>query len=108
MTRVTFGITSSPFLLCLALQVLINKNLQTLFEPCSFYVDDVVASVAEIEEARNIYSDSSFILSQASMILRKWNSNRFEKSNMFDATTPDEQKIWVLLGTLLPIDHHLT
>ena len=80
MTRVTFGVTSSPFL---ATQVLrqVATDYQHEFPEASkvilssFYVDDCLAGTETVEEAVNLRQQLNELLSRAKFTLRKWRSS---------------------------------
>ena len=83
MTRVTFGVTSSPYLAV--------KTLQTTGQDFgkedpvaqwhilkSFYVDDLMAGADTIKEAIALYQRLKTILSHANFNLKKWRSSSKE------------------------------
>ena len=79
MTRVTFGVTSSPFL---ATQVLrqVAKDHGKQYPRAAkiisnFYVDDCLTGAATSEEAREIQEELIALLQCACMWLRKWRSS---------------------------------
>ncbi len=89
--RVTFGITSSPFL---ASKVLLQtaedhkdqypeaaKVVQT-----TFYVDDCLTGADNIQDALQLSEDLNALLSLACFNLRKWRSN---SSELLDSLSPD-------------------
>ncbi|XP_030579763.1 uncharacterized protein LOC115776287 [Archocentrus centrarchus] len=79
MTRVVFGVSSSPFLLA----AVVRRHLQQYKEhphPVqliteSLYVDDFVASVRDIEEALSVTTEAKKIMAAAGMDLCKWMTN---------------------------------
>ena len=80
MSRVTFGVTVSPYLAVKTLQ----QAAEDFGEDCpeaqwhlknSFYVDDLMGGAATPKEALHLYEKLLDILSQASFHLRKWRSN---------------------------------
>ncbi|KAF2904069.1 hypothetical protein ILUMI_02103 [Ignelater luminosus] len=80
MTRVTFGVTSSPFLLSAALKKLFTIASTDFPETThrlatSFYVDDLVLTVNSIDDAIKLFDESKMILKGAGMNLRKWHTN---------------------------------
>lgn len=88
MKRVTFGVTTSPFLLTAT----INKHLSDQpmeFDATSkilrksFYVDDLVLATDSVDEALKIYNEAVQIMSSAQMNLRKWVSNSDHLRNVF-------------------------
>ena len=79
MTRVTFGVTASPYL---AVKVLLQAAKD--FAPSaearhhlqeSFYVDDFLGGAANPEEALRLYKDLRAVLEQAGFHLKKWRSS---------------------------------
>ena len=80
MTRVTFGVTASPYLAVKVLQQVaedfgseMTKAKWHLLN--SFYVDDLMGGAATEEEVIKLYNDLNYILQQASFTLRKWRSS---------------------------------
>ena len=80
MTRLTFGIKTSPFL---ASRVLLQlaKDLKERYPEASeivrtsFYVDDCITGADTPEEALRLQQSLVQLLSEAQMMLRKWRSN---------------------------------
>ena len=88
MTRVTFGVKSSPFLLTAT----IKKHLKLLSEiypqttsilENSFYIDDLVWSTNVTEDAKELCENATEIMLRANMKLRKWKSNNKELNELF-------------------------
>ena len=83
MNRVTFGVTCSPFLAVKTLQQAATDfgsaypNAQ-LHLNRSFYVDDLLGGADTVQEAKDLYSQLSEILSKAGFTLRKYRSNSKE------------------------------
>ena len=83
MTRVTFGVTSSPFL---ATQVLrqVAKDYQEQYPRASrivstqFYVDDGLTGASSVAEAIEIRAELNALLAAAGMKLCKWRSHSQE------------------------------
>ena len=83
MTRVTFGVTSSPFL---ATQVLrqVAKDYQEQYPRVSrivstqFYVDDCLTGASSVAEAIEIRAELNALLAAAGMKLCKWRSHSQE------------------------------
>lgn len=80
MNRVVFGVASSPFLLAATIRTHLNqyeseqpKTVAVLRE--SLYVDDLIASLPDVDEACFITTQAKAILSAAGMNLRKWMTN---------------------------------
>ena len=80
MTRLTFGITSSPFLAMQAHRLL-AKDYKSKFPRASeiiekqFYVDDCITCADTEAEARDIQQELNDLLDQGKMTLRKWRTN---------------------------------
>ena len=94
MTRLTFGVTSSPFL---ATQVLkqVADDYHTEFQKAAevvcrdFYVDDCLSTgVSSLQEATVIRESPNQLLGKVCMTLRKWRSNTRDLL----ATVPDHLK----------------
>ena len=91
MTRLTFGVSASPFL---ATQVLrqLSKDYQAEYPEASelvltsFYVDDRLTGADTVQEAVSIRQSLNEMLSKGSMNLRKWRSN----SPDLKSTIPEE------------------
>ncbi len=83
MCRVTFGITSSPFLASKALlQVAEDHKIEfpeaSQVVKGSFYVDDCLTGADSLSEAKQLRCDLNSLLSLACFTLRKWRSNSCE------------------------------
>ena len=93
MTRLTFGVTSSPFL---ATQVLhqVASDYQTEFPQAAeivkntFYVDDCLTGASTVEEAITLREELNCLLEKACMRLMKWRSN----SNDLLESIPEEMR----------------
>ena len=91
MKRLTFGVTSSPFLANSVLQHLAKTHLSShpLASHCilhHFYVDDLLAGAATVEEAKVIFKQLCSLFSMAKMTLRKWRTN----DSAFRDSIPDD------------------
>lgn len=79
MTRVPFGVTSSPFLLastiCHHLHMMDNCSGTALTLAESFYVHNLISGADTEESAKDFYREALGLMKRASMSLRKWNSN---------------------------------
>ena len=90
MTRVTFGVTSSPFLATQLLRQVAIDYQQEFHEAAalitsSFYVDGCLTGAANLQEAGKLREDFNQLLSKSQMILRKWRTNSTE----LKATIPE-------------------
>lgn len=91
MTRVPFGVTSSPFLLAATLKHHLD-SVHNLFPATSemlrdhLYVDDLVTGADNLEEAEKICRESQEIMQLAGMNLRKWKSNEFKLEEALSET----------------------
>ena len=80
MTRVTFGVSASPYLAVRTLQQSAEDHgagypSASLHILQSFYVDDLLAGANTAEEALKLYEDLRTILSKAGFNLCKWRSS---------------------------------
>jgi len=80
MTRLTFGVTSSPFLDTQVLHQLADYHQQEFSEAAAlirsmFYVDDCLMGASTVREAKHLYTSLNSILTKGRMTLRKWTSN---------------------------------
>ncbi len=80
MSRVTFGVASSPFLATQSIRYLAEKYKSTHPNAANavlnqFYVDDFVAGAHSAQEAISLRNELCDLLSKAGMNLRKWRSN---------------------------------
>lgn len=86
MTRVVFGMASSPFLATRCLKQLAldckesNPQISNIIEH-GFYVDDFLSGGSTVEETISICNQVSYILKSACFQLRKWNSNSSDVIN---------------------------
>ncbi|XP_071044448.1 uncharacterized protein [Parasteatoda tepidariorum] len=96
--RVVFGLTSSPFLLAATLNHLLNAVPGHLSETSrilkdSFYIDNSLVSLDQIEETEKFISEAKEILSSAHFNLRCWRSNM--SVPMIDSTESKPQFTWI-------------
>lgn len=83
MTRLTFGVKSSPYLATQVLRQLARDYREefpraaSIVESC-FYVDDCLTGAETIEDAVAIREELNALFSKACMKLRKWRSNFIE------------------------------
>ncbi|XP_075743772.1 uncharacterized protein LOC142802692 [Rhipicephalus microplus] len=89
MTRVPFGVTSSPFLLAATLRHHLEGLPEQYAETANIlrshlYVDDLVTGVDTLEQGKVLCQESSDILSQAGMRLHKWMSNDHDLVNFIE------------------------
>ena len=80
MCRVTFAITSSPFLATQVLRHLADEyaSLHTAAAKeikQSFYVDDVLTGAKTVEQAIQLRKEINLFLSKGCMMLRKWRAS---------------------------------
>lgn len=93
MTRVTFGVKSSPYLASQVLQQIAQDYEHEHPEAAkivkrSFYVDDVLTGAETVEAAQHARKDLSTMLSRGCFPLCKWRSN----SQVLLDTIPEELK----------------
>ncbi|GFW35260.1 integrase catalytic domain-containing protein [Trichonephila clavipes] len=78
--RVMFGVNVSPFLLSATIKHPIENYREQypaateMLDTC-LYVDDVISGADDISQALKVSKDAETIMKNASMKLRKWNSN---------------------------------
>ncbi|GBM46537.1 hypothetical protein AVEN_17925-1 [Araneus ventricosus] len=77
--RVTFGVKCSPFLLAAIIRLHLEKYEKKYAKACEMlnelYVDDLINGTSDITEAIQLSSEMIYILSEASMNLRRWATN---------------------------------
>ena len=108
MTRLTFGVTSSPFLATQTLRKLADDYSSELPQVAqtvhtSFYVDDCLTGADNLEEAISLCEGINDLMSRGCMKLRKWRTS----SAALRATIQDE--LLETESTLLittPSSHH--
>ena len=83
MSRVTLGITSSPFLVTQVLHHLADEYAS--LHPAAakeikqfFYVDDVLTGAQTVEQAIQLRKELNLLLSKGCMMLRKWRASHPE------------------------------
>ncbi|XP_055906234.1 uncharacterized protein LOC129941590 isoform X1 [Eupeodes corollae] len=132
MTRLTFGVKSSPYILGGMIQELIKEALLKFQDQCasangsdeemeryrficellkkSFYMDDFVASMDDEIVATQVYREANGIFESASMKLRKWNSNNacvrngFSEDEQLSASPKVLGLRWVIATDELQVD----
>ncbi|XP_075150736.1 uncharacterized protein LOC142224837 [Haematobia irritans] len=114
MTRVTFGATSSPFLLTATINHHLDKykHLGPICEKLkySFYVDDLILSVNDVNETEYIYHTAKKIMSTANFNLRKWTTNhqRLQETISTEKEVSTEQKVlgicWNKMFDIMSVD----
>ena len=101
LTRVPFGVISSPFLL----GVTILHHLEQAGTPTSkkimkhMYVDNLLTGVNSSKEAKEFYSESKEVFHQSSMNLREWGSN----SKKFLKSIPEQDRVKETITKVLGI-----
>ncbi|CAL1273679.1 unnamed protein product, partial [Larinioides sclopetarius] len=80
LTRVLFGVTSSPFLLNATIKYHLKRYVETFPHTCQLlqdclYVDDYIFGEETVDIALNTCVESRDIFKEASMYLRKWRTN---------------------------------
>ena len=94
MTRVTFGVSASPYVAIKTLQQTAKDHgadhpTAAAHIQSSFYVDDLLAGAQNPEEAKKLFSDLRSILSKGSFNLCKWRSS---DTNVLDSIPTDLQE----------------
>ncbi|GFU27993.1 reverse transcriptase domain-containing protein [Nephila pilipes] len=103
-----FGVNVSPFLLSATIKHHIEKYREQypaateLLDTC-LYVDDVISGADDISQAIKISKDADTIMKDASMKLRKWNSN--DQTLMKTWDTKALRHILVTRKTILESNH---
>lgn len=113
MRRIPFGVASSSFLLAPTLRIYF-KSLKSMYPGTvalikdSFYIDDLIAGAFLAHDALRFYKESTVILADTSMELRKWasDSSALEQLSLEDGSAYDTEtgmtrrmKFWGLFGT---------
>ena len=80
MTRLTFGVTSSPFIAAQTLRCIATDNAKLYPQVAevvlkNFYVDDCLTGKESIEEASELRQQLNGLLEKGNMQLRKWHSS---------------------------------
>ena len=93
MTRLTFGVTSSPFLAKQVLRQVAQDHGKEFpraayIVETTFYVDDCLTGAETVEEAAENREELNGLLDCAKMTLRKWRSN----SDKLLSTIPEALK----------------
>ena len=108
-----FGLTCSPFLAVGVVQHHLKKYesehptvVRSMLD--SMYMDDLMTGTDNEEDAISLYENSSKIMNEANMKLRKWNSNSKRLKEMFErdgvsanslkTISDDPEEIYKLLG----------
>ena len=78
--RIPFGIISSPFLLEATIMYHLKQAGTLTAERLQrdIYVDNLITGVRNLQEAKDLYTESKTLFSSASMNLREWGSNSKE------------------------------
>ncbi|GFW72419.1 reverse transcriptase domain-containing protein [Trichonephila clavipes] len=92
MTRMLFGVSSSPFLLAATIKHHLKRYVEKFPETCemlnnSLYVDDLISGRENVEQAFKTSLESVDIFKGASTILRKWQTN-----------SPELRDRWIEIG----------
>ncbi|KFM63037.1 hypothetical protein X975_02648, partial [Stegodyphus mimosarum] len=83
MTRATFGVTCSPFILACTIKHHIDKYKNSNFKTfemlnSNLYVDDLFSGATTVEEALNLSNEAVKILAEGGFNLRKFETNSLE------------------------------
>ena len=76
--RVTFGVSSSPFLLNATISHHLSRYYQSRAVTemqSNFYVDDLISGADTEEEARDLLTEAQSVMADAGMVLSKYTSN---------------------------------
>ncbi len=93
MNRLTFGVTTSPYLATQVLRQLAQDHREeypnaSAIVPTNFYVDDCLVGADTLPEAIGLRNELNALFSRAGMTLRKWRSNSMDLLQ----TIPDSLK----------------
>ncbi len=93
MNRLTFGVTTSPYLATQVLRQLAQDHREeypnaSAIVPTNFYVDDCLVGADTLPEAIGLRNELNALFSRAGMNLRKWRSNSMDLLQ----TIPDSLK----------------
>ena len=99
MTRVTFGVTLSPFLATAFLRQVAKDHFEDNFiatlVPTKFYVDYFLHGTNSIEEAQAVRKDIKALLAKAQMKLRKWRTNSPELRAIIPSELLETEPLYV-------------
>ena len=108
MSRVVFGVSPSPFLLAATIRKHIEqyeaaqpKAVKALQE--SLYVDDLISSSCDVEEAYSVTTGAKNILSAAGMNLCKWATNSPELKSKWAENGFEQATEPVTCGNVLKV-----
>ncbi len=95
MTRVTFGITSSPFLASKVLLQIAEDHVSQFPEAAAivrnaFYVDNCLTGTSSLDEANKLRRDLNTLVSLGKFTLRKWRSSSSELLDLIPAELKEE------------------
>ncbi len=101
MKRVTFSITSSPFLATQVLRTL--ANIVSVSYPLTakrmqkdFYVDDLLSGADIVQEADQLRRETCDILESAGMTIRKWRTNSAKFRNLIPSELQESSPLIIL------------
>ena len=99
--RIPFGIISSPFLLEATIMYHLKQAGTLTAERLQrdIYVDNLVTGVRNLQEAKDLYTESKTLFSSVSMNLREWGSN----SKEFTDFIAEEDRTPTCIGKVLGI-----
>lgn len=99
--RVPFGVNASPFLLNMVLQEHLSSSPSNdwhKFGQDKFYVDNLVASVKDVNSAIQLFQSLTSKLKDIGMNLRDWTSNNNEFVKALPSHLTDSKEIISILG----------
>ena len=93
MLRLTFGVSSSPYLVSQILRQIAHDHENEYQKASSvvktnFYVDDCLSGAESVKHALDLQSELFAMLRKGGMVLRKWRSN----SSEFMSAIPEEYR----------------
>ena len=103
MTRVTFGVSASPFAATKVLQQIVTDfGVNFPDAACvvldSFYVDDCIAGADSIQEATSLQQQLQLLLQKGGFTLRKWRSNSPEVLKVIPTHLQEESSVQEMLS----------
>ncbi|VDO35874.1 unnamed protein product, partial [Brugia timori] len=101
-TCVPFGIITSPFILAATLLYHFQNTDKNFYEKYgkSFYVDNLITSVNNTEEATTLHARANSIFEKVSMELAQWGTNNKQVRDIFHPDYMLKEDITKVLGLL--------
>ena len=98
MTRLTFGVTSSPFIEAQTLRCIATDNAKLYPQAAeivlkNFDVDDCLTGAESIEETSELLEQLNVLLEKGNMQLRKWRLSSASVINRFPEDLREQEEI---------------